>query len=192
MSVHCLESECIGPRDFPRAGTLNPSALGKSLGPRGVYFPIHPSSRQCTDSILAMPEFKSCNPLVAHYARQFFGDSFFCWCLILLVIHLCLWHHPHNRHSDQMDIVFEVLVLLIFKNLKLFLSSRTANRRQPYQFNITQTFSNIRLLRLTSSRKFCSSPSFQPKTSLKDESGKSTRNAHWISKANYFTLVQIF
>ena len=80
MSVHCLESGCIGkythlgPRDFPRAGILHPSALeialglrpraisrasgckipalGKSLGPRGVYFPIHPSSRQCTDTIL--------------------------------------------------------------------------------------------------------------------------------------------
>ena len=59
MSVHCLESGCIGkytplgPRDFPRAGILHPSALGKSLRPRGVYFPIHPSSRQCTDSILS-------------------------------------------------------------------------------------------------------------------------------------------
>ena len=80
MSVHCLESGCIGkytplgPRDFPCAGILHSSALeialglrpraisrasgckipalGKSLGPRGVYFPIHPSSRQCTDSIL--------------------------------------------------------------------------------------------------------------------------------------------
>ena len=57
MSVHCLESGCIGkythlgPRDFPRAGILHPSALGKSLGPRGVYFPIHPSSRQCTDTL---------------------------------------------------------------------------------------------------------------------------------------------
>ena len=79
MSVHCLESGCIGkythldPRDFPRAGILHPSALeialglrpraisrasgckipalGKSLGPRGVYFPIHPSSLQCTDSV---------------------------------------------------------------------------------------------------------------------------------------------
>ena len=79
MSVHCLESGCIGkythlgPRDFPRVGILHPSALeialglrpraisrasgckipalGKSLGPRGVYFPIHPSSRQCTDTI---------------------------------------------------------------------------------------------------------------------------------------------
>ena len=77
MSVHCLESGCIGkytplgPRDFPCAGILHPSALeialglrpraisrasgckipalGKSLGPRGVYFPIHPSSRQCTN-----------------------------------------------------------------------------------------------------------------------------------------------
>ena len=79
MDVHCLESGCIGkyiplgPRDFPRAGILHPSALeislglrpreisrasgckipalGKSLGPRGMYFPIHPSSRQCTDTI---------------------------------------------------------------------------------------------------------------------------------------------
>ena len=76
MDVHCLESGCIGkyiplgPRDFPRAWILHPSALeislglrpreisrasgckipalGKSLGPRGMYFPIHPSSRQCT------------------------------------------------------------------------------------------------------------------------------------------------
>ena len=82
MSVHCLESGCIGkythlgPRDFPRVGILHPSALeialglrpraisrasgckipalGKSLGPRGVYFPIHPSSRQCTDTILTL------------------------------------------------------------------------------------------------------------------------------------------
>ena len=66
MSVHCLESGCIGkytplgPRDFPRAGILHPEAreiawgrspraisraeggkipaLGKSRGPRGVYF----------------------------------------------------------------------------------------------------------------------------------------------------------
>jgi len=79
MDVHCLESGCIGkyiplgPWDFPRAGILHPSALeislglrpreisrasgckipalGKSLGPRGMYFPIHPSSRQCTDTI---------------------------------------------------------------------------------------------------------------------------------------------
>ena len=79
MSVHCLESGCIGkythlgPRDFPRVGILHPSALeialglcpraisqasgckipalGKSLWPRGVYFPIHPSSRQCTDTM---------------------------------------------------------------------------------------------------------------------------------------------
>ena len=81
MDVHCLESGCIGkyiplgPRDFPRAWILHPSALeislglrpreisrasgckihalGKSLGPRGMYFPIHPSSRQCTDTIYA-------------------------------------------------------------------------------------------------------------------------------------------
>ena len=46
----------LGPRDCPRAisrasGCKIP-ALGKSLGTRGVYFPIHPSSRQCTDTIL--------------------------------------------------------------------------------------------------------------------------------------------
>ena len=29
---------------------LHPSALGKSLGPREMYFPIHPSSRQCTNT----------------------------------------------------------------------------------------------------------------------------------------------
>ena len=83
MDVHCLESGCIGkyiplgPRDFPRAWILHPSALeislglrpreisrasgckihalGKSLGPRGMYFPIHPSSRQCTDTMSSSP-----------------------------------------------------------------------------------------------------------------------------------------
>ena len=69
-SVHCREEGCIGKytprglRDFPRAGILHPEtreiargrspraisrvegckipARGKSRGPRGVYFPIHP------------------------------------------------------------------------------------------------------------------------------------------------------
>ena len=49
MSVHCLESGCIGkytpldPRDFPQAGILHPSALeialGQSLRPRGAKSP---------------------------------------------------------------------------------------------------------------------------------------------------------
>ena len=88
MSVHCLESGCIGkyihlgPRDFPRVGILHPSALeialglrpraisrasgckipalGKSLGPRGVYFPIHPSSRQCTDTMSTVQTLSGC------------------------------------------------------------------------------------------------------------------------------------
>ena len=38
------------PRDWRASGGKIP-ALGKALGPRGVYFPIHPSSRQCTDTI---------------------------------------------------------------------------------------------------------------------------------------------
>ena len=42
-----------GPRDCPRAisraeGCKIP-AWGKSRGPRWVYFPMHPDSRQCTD-----------------------------------------------------------------------------------------------------------------------------------------------
>ena len=64
MDVHCLESGCIGkyiplgPRDCPRAisrasGCKIP-ALGKSLGPRGMYFPIHPDSRQCTSILSAL------------------------------------------------------------------------------------------------------------------------------------------
>ena len=80
VSVHYREEGCIGkyiprgPRDFPRAGILHPGAReisrgrspreisraegckiharGKSRGPRGMYFPMHPSSRQCT-SILS-------------------------------------------------------------------------------------------------------------------------------------------
>ena len=68
MDVHCLESGCIGkyiplgpqdfkislglrPREISRASGCKISALGKSLGPRGMYFPIHHSSRQCTDTI---------------------------------------------------------------------------------------------------------------------------------------------
>ena len=43
-----------GPRDCPRAISRAEGykilALGKSLGPRGMYFPIHPSSGQCTDT----------------------------------------------------------------------------------------------------------------------------------------------
>ena len=42
----------LHPRAISRASGCKIPALGKSLGPRGVYFPIHPSSRQCTDRIL--------------------------------------------------------------------------------------------------------------------------------------------
>ena len=55
MSVHCLESGCIGkythlgPRDFPRAGILHPSA--HECEPRGIHFPIHPTTRQFTDTV---------------------------------------------------------------------------------------------------------------------------------------------
>ncbi|MCP3929314.1 MAG: hypothetical protein GY705_09465, partial [Bacteroidetes bacterium] len=31
-----------------------PEARGKSRGPRGVYFPIHPDSRQCTDILSSL------------------------------------------------------------------------------------------------------------------------------------------
>ena len=41
----------LRPRAISRASGCKIPALGKSLGPRGVYFPIHPSSRQSTDSI---------------------------------------------------------------------------------------------------------------------------------------------
>ena len=48
--------DSLGPRDCPRAisrasGCKIP-ALVKSLGHRGMYFPIHPSSQQCTDTII--------------------------------------------------------------------------------------------------------------------------------------------
>ena len=80
--VHCREEGCIGkyiprgPRDFPRAGILHPEAReisrgrspreisraegckiparGKSQGPRGMYFPMHPDSRQCTSILSAL------------------------------------------------------------------------------------------------------------------------------------------
>ena len=48
----------LRPRAISRASGCKIPALGKSLGPRGVYFPIHPSSRQCTDSLCT----RSCPP----------------------------------------------------------------------------------------------------------------------------------
>ena len=41
----------LRPREISRASGCKIHALGKSLGPRGMYFPMHPSSRQCTDTI---------------------------------------------------------------------------------------------------------------------------------------------
>ena len=41
----------LRPRAISRASGCKIPALGKSLGPQGIYFPIHPSSRQCTDTI---------------------------------------------------------------------------------------------------------------------------------------------
>ena len=41
----------LRPREISRASGCKIHALGKSLGPRGMYFPIHPSSRQCTDTV---------------------------------------------------------------------------------------------------------------------------------------------
>ena len=42
----------LRPRAISLASGCKIPALGKSLGPRGVYFPIHPSARQCTDTVL--------------------------------------------------------------------------------------------------------------------------------------------
>ena len=53
VSVHCREEGCIGkyiPRglsEFPRTEI----APGHTLGSQGMYFPIHPSSQQCTDTL---------------------------------------------------------------------------------------------------------------------------------------------
>ena len=70
MAVHCLELGCIGlynvhllrPQDFPRPSRGNSGfALGTSLGGSGnllvvgdvqLYNPIHPSSQQCTYTML--------------------------------------------------------------------------------------------------------------------------------------------
>ena len=101
MSVHCLESGCIGkythlgPRDFPRVGILHPSALalGKSLGPRGVHFPIHPSSRQCTDTMLQ----------ITHNSTQL----------------LCLFIWSEERLQLEVILHFNVFFLLIYSLLGL-------------------------------------------------------------------------
>ena len=50
ISISALEIALgLRPRAISRASGCKIPAFGKSLGPRGVYFPIHPSSRQCTD-----------------------------------------------------------------------------------------------------------------------------------------------
>ena len=41
-------------RAFSRAAGCKIPAPGKSFGPRGMYFPKHPSSRQCTDTVLCI------------------------------------------------------------------------------------------------------------------------------------------
>ena len=60
IAVHCLESGCfgkyitLGPQDFPqaisRASGCKIPALERYIGLRRMYFPMHPSSRQCADS----------------------------------------------------------------------------------------------------------------------------------------------
>ena len=47
-SEHCWEEGCI--RNYMSRGYKIP-IREKSLGPRRMYFPIHPFSRQCTDMI---------------------------------------------------------------------------------------------------------------------------------------------
>ena len=42
------------PRAISRAEGCKIPAQGKSRGPRGVYFPIHPDSRQCTDILSSL------------------------------------------------------------------------------------------------------------------------------------------
>ena len=41
----------LRPRAIPRASGCKIPALANTLGPRGMFFPIHPSSRQCTDTL---------------------------------------------------------------------------------------------------------------------------------------------
>ena len=55
ISHHKINSSQLLLREWPYTASsrdaLSPSALEKSLGPRGLYFPIHLSSRKCTDTI---------------------------------------------------------------------------------------------------------------------------------------------
>ena len=50
----------LEPRAVSRASGCKTPSRGKSLGPRGMYFPIHPSSRQCSDTF-----FSSCLSILA-------------------------------------------------------------------------------------------------------------------------------
>ena len=53
VSVHCREEGCIG-KYIGRAEGCKIPARGKSQGPRGMYFPMHPDSRQCTSILSAL------------------------------------------------------------------------------------------------------------------------------------------
>ena len=68
VSVHCREEGCIG--------LYIPNGRGKSRGPRGMYFPMHPESRQCTSILSALA------------GKYWFCSVFFIRNLISLIVHL--------------------------------------------------------------------------------------------------------
>ena len=106
MSVHCLESGCIGkythlgPRDFPRAGILHPSALeialGQSLGPRGAKSPPLGNLLGLGGCIFRyIPPLGSVRIQSTHNFLLFFVESkfqFFCWnwAEVALTVYLCI------------------------------------------------------------------------------------------------------
>ena len=63
----------------PRALGCKIPGLGKSLGSRGIYFPIHPSSRQCTDTIWYMVLSAGTVPL---WDGTVPSSTVSCWCVV--------------------------------------------------------------------------------------------------------------
>ena len=68
------------PPTISRASGCKVPALGKSLEPRGVYFPIHPSSRQCMDSVYLYFLYFLLSKVCLQYAYAF--------CIIHLVVRI--------------------------------------------------------------------------------------------------------
>ena len=107
------------------------------------------------------------------FARSWieFGWQYIFVCDIIILIIIALI----KRITQLWKVLDQDLVSV---SLKIFFSSAANPPRHSFAISIKYHMA----LRLQTSRKLCSSPSFQPKTS-KDEGAKSLRNSHCVSLA---------